>query len=404
LGRAWQWLNTKVIQPAWRGIRTAASSAWNWIRSNVFTPFGRAIDAIGKAFRKAGDVIGKAWGKIKEAAAKPVNFIIETVYMKGIKGTWDKIAGSVGLDLKLPTVNPIRFANGSEDHRAQIARPGAMRLWAEPETGGEAYIPLAKSKRGRSTAILGAVARKFGYSLDKYADGGITGAVGDIGKKVLDFFADPASLFKGALGKLKGFGGGAVGKIAGALPGKIIDAIIDKAKSFGGGGRDVALSGGGRFAGGPVMGWQNMWNIVKNAFPGATLNSAYRPGAITAVGTKSFHGQGRAIDVTPSMAIFNWLAKTFPNSTELIYSPAGRRQLYMGRQTMFGEPTRGDHWDHVHWAMANGGMLFDQGGMMKHNTVGVNKSGKAEAVLTNRETKAYQAVARNMATMAARTA
>jgi hypothetical protein len=403
LGRAWQWLNTKVIQPAWRGIRTAASSAWNWIRSNVFTPFGRAIDAIGKAFRKVGDVIGKAWGKIKEAAAKPVNFVIETVYMKGIKGTWDKIAGSVGLDLKLPTVNPIRFANGSEDHRAQIARPGAMRLWAEPETGGEAYIPLAKSKRGRSTAILGAVARKFGYSLNKYADGGITGAIGDIGKKVLDFFADPGSLFKGALDKLKGFGGGAVGKIAGALPGKIIDAIIDKAKSFGGGGQDVALSGGGRFAGGPVMGWQNMWNIVKNAFPGATLNSAYRPGAITAVGTKSFHGQGRAIDVTPSMAIFNWLAKTFPNSSELIYSPAGRRQLYMGRQTMFGEPTRGDHWDHVHWAMANGGMLFDQGGMMKHNTVGVNKSGKAEAVLTNRETKAYQAVARNMATMAAGT-
>src|SRR5690606_41302581 len=81
-----------------------ASSAWNWIRSNVFTPFGRAIDAIGKAFRKVGDVIGKAWGKIKEAAAKPVNFVIETVYMKGIKGTWDKIAGSVGLDLKLPTV------------------------------------------------------------------------------------------------------------------------------------------------------------------------------------------------------------------------------------------------------------------------------------------------------------
>src|SRR5690606_24382677 len=279
-----------------------------------------------------------------------------------------------------------------------------MRLWAEPETGGEAYIPLAKSKRGRSTAILGAVARKFGYSLNKYADGGITGAIGDIGKKVLDFFADPGSLFKGALDKLKGFGGGAVGKIAGALPGKIIDAIIDKAKSFGGGGQDVALSGGGRFAGGPVMGWQNMWNIVKNAFPGATLNSAYRPGAITAVGTKSFHGQGRAIDVTPSMAIYNRLAKTFPNSSEPIYSPAGPRQSYMGRQTMFGEPTRGDRWDHAHWAMANGGMLFDQGGMMKHNTVGVNRSGKAEAVLTNRETKAYQAVARNMATMAARTA
>ena len=39
-----------------------------------------------------------------------------------------------------------------------------MRLWAEPETGGEAYIPLAPSKRPRSTAILEEVERKFGRS------------------------------------------------------------------------------------------------------------------------------------------------------------------------------------------------------------------------------------------------
>src|SRR5690606_7114891 len=133
LGRAWQWLNTKVIQPAWRGIRTAASSAWNWIRTNVFTPFGRAIDAIGKAFRKVGDVIGKAGGEIKEAAAKPVNFVIETVHTTGMEGTWEQIAGCEGVVLKLPTVHPILFGKGSEDHRAQIARPGAMRLWAEPD-------------------------------------------------------------------------------------------------------------------------------------------------------------------------------------------------------------------------------------------------------------------------------
>jgi len=56
------------------------------------------------------------------------------------------------------------FANGSENHVAQIAPAGAMRLWAEPETGGEAYIPLAPSKRPRSTAILEEVERKFGRS------------------------------------------------------------------------------------------------------------------------------------------------------------------------------------------------------------------------------------------------
>ena len=57
------------------------------------------------------------------------------------------------------------FANGAEKHIAQIARPGEWRVWAEEETGGEAYIPLASSKRGRSTEILREVASQFGYAL-----------------------------------------------------------------------------------------------------------------------------------------------------------------------------------------------------------------------------------------------
>ena len=90
-----------------------------------------------------------------------------------------------------------RYANGGtrEDHRAQIAKGGEWRVWAEPETGGESYIPLAPSKRKRSTQILAKTADIFGLTvLDKdgerispapysavapmraqyFADGGIT--------------------------------------------------------------------------------------------------------------------------------------------------------------------------------------------------------------------------------------
>ena len=75
-----------------------------------------------------------------------------------------------------------QFANGGvsrprENHVAQIARGGTpYRVWAEPETGGEAYIPLSVAKRGRSTQILAQVAQQFGFSLKKataFADGGI---------------------------------------------------------------------------------------------------------------------------------------------------------------------------------------------------------------------------------------
>lgn len=65
------------------------------------------------------------------------------------------------------------FANGAENHVAQIAPAGAWRLWAEPETGGEAYIPLAASKRARSTDILADVANRFGMTLSKFDNGGM---------------------------------------------------------------------------------------------------------------------------------------------------------------------------------------------------------------------------------------
>ena len=74
------------------------------------------------------------------------------------------------------------FANGgTENHVAQIARGQTpYRVWAEPETGGEAYIPLASSKRARSTAILNQVATHFGMSLvpgsvSMFGNGGTNG-------------------------------------------------------------------------------------------------------------------------------------------------------------------------------------------------------------------------------------
>jgi hypothetical protein len=75
------------------------------------------------------------------------------------------------------------FANGGvENHVAQISRGQTpFRVWSEPETGGEAYIPLGKAKRARSMKILEEVAKMFGMSLFKvkgFANGGTTGASG----------------------------------------------------------------------------------------------------------------------------------------------------------------------------------------------------------------------------------
>ncbi|WP_435081448.1 phage tail tape measure protein [Clavibacter michiganensis] len=61
-----------------------------------------------------------------------------------------------------------------ENHVAQIAKAGTWRVWAEDETGGEAYIPLAPSKRARSLEIFKEVGRRMG--VEDFAGGGIYAA------------------------------------------------------------------------------------------------------------------------------------------------------------------------------------------------------------------------------------
>lgn len=74
------------------------------------------------------------------------------------------------------------YANGGfhrngfqENHIAQIAPAGAYRVWAEEETGGEAYIPLALSKRARSLEIWKQTGTHLGVT--GFAGGGVVDPV-----------------------------------------------------------------------------------------------------------------------------------------------------------------------------------------------------------------------------------
>ena len=89
------------------------------------------------------------------------------------------------------------FADGG--HTAQIARGGPTRIWNEPETGGESYIPWAQSKRARSVEILRQTNAGFGNPLG----GGTVVNLGGVNvtaphyvgnkQELLDFVADGIS-------------------------------------------------------------------------------------------------------------------------------------------------------------------------------------------------------------------
>ena len=122
-----------------------------------------------KALDRASSVVSAVQRKINSLKGKTVSIVTNMV---------TKVKKIFSADGNyLPGVE--NFANGGirrENHVAQIAPAGAMRVWAEPETGGEAYIPFAKSKRARSEQILATVADKFGMRLERYANGSDPGS------------------------------------------------------------------------------------------------------------------------------------------------------------------------------------------------------------------------------------
>ena len=87
---------------------------------------------------------------------------------------------------------------------------------------------------------------------------------------------------------------------------------------------------------------------------GLRLTSSYRPGARTAqTGSPSLHSMGKAWDFAgpaeKMMAFFNKVDATFSGLTELLYSPAGARNIHRGgkRYANTGK-TLANHYNHVH--------------------------------------------------------
>ncbi|GAB2519418.1 phage tail tape measure protein [Paramicrobacterium agarici] len=103
---------------------------------------------------------------------------------RNVRVTVDVHTGATGIKIGGKYVTAPEYADGAvvdyfagggfsgENHVAQIERAGNVRVWAEPETGGEAYIPLSPSKRARSLDIWAETGRRLG--VQGFADGGIT--------------------------------------------------------------------------------------------------------------------------------------------------------------------------------------------------------------------------------------
>jgi hypothetical protein len=367
------------LKNIWGGLKTGISDTWDLIRGIFDTVGGYITKHVVGAFSTGVAAIGKAWDALKDVVKAPVRFVVETVIRDGIVGTYNKIADFFhvrGIDASLFTL-PKGFAAGG------YTGPGGKYQPAGIVHAGEFVFPQEAVQR-IGVPMLGALAGLPGYDVGGFVRGigsGIGSAVGavknlggdligllsDVGGWIRAHIPDPLKQLQDA------FGDSPAVRLVAAMPASVISTVVDKVKSL--------VGAGGPGGGGQIpQGWENQWRILHEQFPAAQLTSAFRPGSITASGNLSYHALGRAIDVTPSMDIFNWLVSNFgATSKEIIYTPAGGRQIKDGHPYTYTGEVAAEHFNHVHWA-------YDQGGYLPPGLSSVyNGTGKPEPVLTTRQ-------------------
>lgn len=151
--------------------RDEATKVLGGIKSEIKTLKGKIVEAKAK-----GDTKGVRDLEAKMKALRNKEVTINAMLRASGSASW-RISGGAGTG----SLRAIAQANGGilrsyagggfEDHTAMIGN-GVTRVWNEPETGGESYIPLAPAKRARSLGIWRETGRRLGVAL---ADGGIAG-------------------------------------------------------------------------------------------------------------------------------------------------------------------------------------------------------------------------------------
>lgn len=262
IGAIWMWLWNNVISPVITWI-TNKIQGWSDFLSNTVKPaINTVVNGIKDAFNGMKDGITTAFDMVKGAAAKPINFVINTVYTNGIKWLVDKVMEKLGLELRMPTVSPIAgYATGgvlpgyspgrdiyhfvSPDGGGSLALSGGEAIMRPEWTravGGPRMVAAMNWAARRGRPIPGGDA-----GINAFADGGIWGSiksgaksawdwVSDKASKAADIIADPLgaveNLVRGPVNKLLGGGNfsGVFWDAAKAIPGKIIDGVADYVK------------------------------------------------------------------------------------------------------------------------------------------------------------------------------
>lgn len=422
-----------VISTVWNGIKSGADTLWNglktvwdgikstintvatWFQNTLKPIFDTVTTNIKQAFENMKSGIQTVWDGVKSVAAKPVNFIINTVYRDGIKKTADSIAEKLGLSLRLPSVSGIPgYASGgvlpgyspgrdiyhfySPDGGGALALSGGEAImrpeWVKAVGGPAAVHRMNAAARGSSGAHI--PGGDQGARFAAFADGGIWDKIKGAAKSgwntATDWISSAAdavsSIISDPLGAVENLiripmkavmaglpGSGFFHDMAANLPGRWVDGFGEwlKGKTATMAASDIVNAA--RMAIGATYVWGGSSIPPGVDCSGLVYWAAHQMGSniprLTAAGYQAGSTPGGSLN-TPGTLLF-W---GYPAHHIAIASGGGR----MVEAPTFGIPVRETP---IYGSPSTGLYKFDSGGLLQPGlTTVLNATGRPEPVFT----------------------
>lgn len=166
------------------GMRRSFETFQRWFSGGFRTTITRTIKGIQDAFTKMPSAVASSWNNLRAATRNPTNYVIQTVYMNGIRSAVNAINRSVGVSGSMPAVSSIGHAKGAPQvlpgytpgrdvHSFYNPKFGFLRL-----SGGEAILRPEVTRALGGAPTINAWNRTRGRGVGSvgdrgYAKGGI---------------------------------------------------------------------------------------------------------------------------------------------------------------------------------------------------------------------------------------
>lgn len=152
------------IMDRWDWLKGKISDIWNNGVKPILTAFGDFVrDTLVSRIKRGVNMIKDAWESVKEGFAKPINWVINSVWNNGIKKAFDGVAKAVGSNASLGKIDPIGgYAKGGKvkedwyiagEEGPELIHKGnaSHRVYTADETAQAAQAALVgqKAKEGK---------------------------------------------------------------------------------------------------------------------------------------------------------------------------------------------------------------------------------------------------------------